>query len=55
MSRALALFWTPARGSGLGQTGLVLVAGVLIVLIWGQEYAGSVFVLSACAAELSSA
>ena len=29
-------------------TALVLVAGGLFVLIWGQQYAGSVFVLSAC-------
>jgi branched-chain amino acid transport system permease protein len=43
MSRAAGL-----RATGLGPTALVLVAGALIVLIWGQEYAGSVFVLSAC-------
>lgn len=43
MSRAAGL-----RGTGLGPTALVLVAGALIVLILGQEYAGSVFVLSAC-------
>ena len=30
------------------QTGVVIVAGALIVLVYGQQYAGSVFVLSAC-------
>jgi branched-chain amino acid transport system permease protein len=30
------------------QTGVVVVAGALIVLVYGQQYAGSVFVLSAC-------
>jgi branched-chain amino acid transport system permease protein len=29
-------------------TGVVLVAGALIVLVYGQQYTGSVFVLSAC-------
>jgi branched-chain amino acid transport system permease protein len=29
-------------------TGVVLVAGVLIVLIYGQQYTGSVFVLAGC-------
>jgi branched-chain amino acid transport system permease protein len=29
-------------------TGVVLVAGALIVLIYGQQYTGSVFVLAAC-------
>jgi len=29
-------------------TGVVIVAGALIVLIYGQQYTGSVFVLSAC-------
>jgi branched-chain amino acid transport system permease protein len=29
-------------------TGVVIVAGALIVLVYGQQYAGSVFVLSAC-------
>ena len=29
-------------------TAVVLVAGVLIVLVYGQQYTGSVFVLSAC-------
>src|SRR5258708_4174441 len=64
MSRALASFgsrarglraglgagsgWGSGAGSGLGRTALVLVAGAAIVLIWGQQYAGSVFVLSAC-------
>jgi branched-chain amino acid transport system permease protein len=37
-----------ARTRSLGPAGLVLVAGVLIVLIYGQQYTGSVFVLSAC-------
>jgi branched-chain amino acid transport system permease protein len=48
MSRAGMSRVAGLRGKGLGPTGLVLVAGALIVLIWGQEYAGSVFVLSAC-------
>ena len=30
------------------QTGVVIVAGALIVLVYGQQYAGSVFVLAAC-------
>jgi branched-chain amino acid transport system permease protein len=33
---------------GLTPTTLVLVAGALIVLIYGQQYTGSVFVLAAC-------
>jgi branched-chain amino acid transport system permease protein len=33
---------------GLTPTALVAVAGALIVIIWGQQYAGSVFVLAAC-------
>jgi branched-chain amino acid transport system permease protein len=37
-----------ARTRSLGSTGVVLVAGVLIVLVYGQQYTGSVFVLSAC-------
>jgi branched-chain amino acid transport system permease protein len=36
------------RTRSLTSTGIVVVAGVLIVLIYGQQYAGSVFVLSAC-------
>ena len=32
----------------LGPTALIIVAGGLFVVIWGQQYAGSVFVLSAC-------
>jgi len=44
----------PATGLGLsrtrslGPTGLVLVVGAVIVLVYGQQYTGSVFVLSAC-------
>jgi branched-chain amino acid transport system permease protein len=37
-----------ARTRSLAPTGLVIVAGVLIVAVYGQQYAGSVFVLSAC-------
>jgi branched-chain amino acid transport system permease protein len=33
---------------GLAPTALVAVVGVLFVLIWGQQYTGSVFVLAAC-------
>jgi len=33
---------------GLTPTALVAVVGGLFVLIWGQQYAGSVFVLAAC-------
>ena len=33
---------------GLTPTALVAVVGVVFVLIWGQQYAGSVFVLAAC-------
>jgi branched-chain amino acid transport system permease protein len=33
---------------GLTPTALVAVLGGLFVLIWGQQYAGSVFVLAAC-------
>ena len=33
---------------GLTPTALVAVVGVLFVLVWGQQYAGSVFVLAAC-------
>ena len=33
---------------GLTPTALVAVVGALIVIIWGQQYAGSVFVLAAC-------
>jgi branched-chain amino acid transport system permease protein len=33
---------------GLTPTALVAVLGALIVIIWGQQYAGSVFVLAAC-------
>jgi branched-chain amino acid transport system permease protein len=52
--------WTsPARRPGLAAaestrvralvpTGLVVVVGVIIVLAYGQQYTGSVFVLSAC-------
>jgi branched-chain amino acid transport system permease protein len=32
----------------LGPTGLVVIAGAIIVGVYGQQYAGSVFVLSAC-------
>jgi branched-chain amino acid transport system permease protein len=32
----------------LGTTGLVLLVGAVIVLLYGQQYTGSVFVLSAC-------
>jgi ABC-type branched-subunit amino acid transport system ATPase component/ABC-type branched-subunit amino acid transport system permease subunit len=34
--------------AALGPAALVVVAGGLFVVIWGQQYAGSVFVLSAC-------
>jgi branched-chain amino acid transport system permease protein len=37
-----------ARTRSLAPTGVVLVAGVLIVAIYGQQYTGSVFVLAAC-------
>jgi branched-chain amino acid transport system permease protein len=33
---------------GLTPTAVVAVVGVIFVLIWGQQYAGSVFVLAAC-------
>jgi branched-chain amino acid transport system permease protein len=33
---------------GLTPTALVAVVGALIVIVWGQQYAGSVFVLAAC-------
>jgi branched-chain amino acid transport system permease protein len=33
---------------GLTPTALVAVVGGLFVLVWGQQYAGSVFVLAAC-------
>jgi branched-chain amino acid transport system permease protein len=33
---------------GLTPTALVAVVGALFVIIWGQQYAGSVFVLAAC-------
>jgi branched-chain amino acid transport system permease protein len=33
---------------GLTPTALVAVVGVLFVLVWGQQYTGSVFVLAAC-------
>ncbi|MCL2429939.1 MAG: hypothetical protein FWD12_11970, partial [Alphaproteobacteria bacterium] len=33
---------------GMTPTAVVAVAGALIVLVWGQQYTGSVFVLSAC-------
>ena len=33
---------------GLTPTAVVAVVGVVFVLIWGQQYAGSVFVLAAC-------
>jgi branched-chain amino acid transport system permease protein len=36
------------RTRSLVPTGVVLVAGVLIVAIYGQQYTGSVFVLAAC-------
>jgi branched-chain amino acid transport system permease protein len=32
----------------LAPAGLVVVAGVLIVLVYGQQYTGSVFILAAC-------
>ena len=32
----------------LTPTAVVLVAGAVIVLVYGQQYAGSVFVLAAC-------
>jgi branched-chain amino acid transport system permease protein len=37
-----------ARTRSLMPTGVVLVAGVLIVAIYGQQYTGSVFVLALC-------
>ena len=33
---------------GLTPTAVVAVVGVVFVLIWGQQYTGSVFVLAAC-------
>jgi branched-chain amino acid transport system permease protein len=33
---------------GLTPTALVTVVGALFVIVWGQQYAGSVFVLAAC-------
>ncbi len=33
---------------GLTPTAVVAVVGVLFVLVWGQQYTGSVFVLAAC-------
>ena len=32
----------------LRSSGLVVVAGVIVVLVFGQQYAGSVFVLALC-------
>jgi branched-chain amino acid transport system permease protein len=32
----------------LGSSGLIVVAGVIVVLVFGQQYAGSVFVLALC-------
>jgi branched-chain amino acid transport system ATP-binding protein/branched-chain amino acid transport system permease protein len=37
-----------ARTRSIAPAGLVLVAGVLIAAVYGQQYTGSVFVLSAC-------
>jgi branched-chain amino acid transport system permease protein len=37
-----------SRARSLGPAGLVVVVGAIIVLLTGQQYAGSVFVLSAC-------
>ena len=37
-----------ARMTALGGSGLVVVAGVIVVLVFGQQYAGSVFVLALC-------
>jgi branched-chain amino acid transport system permease protein len=34
--------------TSLGSSGLVAVAGVIVVLVFGQQYAGSVFVLALC-------
>jgi len=42
---ALVAFRVPR---GLTPTALVAVVGVLFVLVWGQQYTGSVFVLAAC-------
>jgi branched-chain amino acid transport system permease protein len=42
------------RVRSLGSAGLVLVAGALIVLFYGQAYTGSVVVLSACYAIVTS-
>src|ERR1700689_3598990 len=36
------------RMKALRSTGLVLVAGAVVVLVFGQQYAGSVFVLAVC-------
>ena len=36
------------RARSLGSTGLVVIVGVIIVLLYGQQYTGSVFILSAC-------
>jgi branched-chain amino acid transport system permease protein len=37
-----------ARTRSLVPTGVVLVAGILIVAVYGEQYTGSVFVLAAC-------
>jgi branched-chain amino acid transport system permease protein len=37
-----------ALHKSLGSTALTLVAGVIVVLVFGQQYAGSVFVLAVC-------
>jgi branched-chain amino acid transport system permease protein len=45
VASAQRLPWVPR---GLTPAALVAVLGGLIVIIWGQQYAGSVFVLAAC-------
>jgi branched-chain amino acid transport system permease protein len=37
-----------SRTRSLVPTGLVLVAGAIIVIVWGNQYTGSVFVLAVC-------
>jgi len=39
---------TVSRTRSLSSTALVVIVGAIIVLVYGQQYAGSVFILSAC-------
>jgi branched-chain amino acid transport system permease protein len=48
MTRFLGRAFLGRAPRGSVPTGVVIVAGALIVLIYGQQYTGSVFVLSAC-------